>query len=214
MTSAGRARSILSGLLVAIIVVACSDMVGANNDRSAPNAITTRGDTSDTTGPDTIPDDSIPNDSIPDDSIPPDTTTPPDTSTPPDTTTPPDTVTPPDTGKRNAQIRGTMIGIDSTKNPFVELGPIKGVTITLFRVRYVRGPNPGDSLKIQFDSVDTEESNAQGKFHFNSLYRGLYLLKAQPANGSPWRPGQMGTNAYSPHDLVLVEPVKFYLHRR
>lgn len=199
MTRAGRARSILTGLFVAIIAVACSDLVGANSGDPATNAITTRGDTSNTPNPDTIPDDSIPDDSVPGDSIPGDSI-------------PPDTVTAPDTGARNAQIRGTMIGIDSTKSPFVELGPIKNVAITLFRVRYAR--NPGDTLRIVFDSVDTRESNAQGKFHFDVLYRGIYLMKAKPEAGSPWWPAQMGTNAYSPNDLVLLAPLKFYLHRR
>lgn len=230
MTRAGRARSTLTGLLLAIVAVACSDMVGATSSDPPTNAITTRGDTSNTSNPDTVPDDSIPDDSIPDDSIPddsipddsipgdsvpPDTTTPPDTSTPPDTTTPPDTSTPPtppDTGQQNAQIQGTMIGIDSTRNPFVELGPIKNVKVTLFRVRYVR--NPGDTLRIVFDSVDTKASNAQGKFHFTHLYRGVYLMKATPEAGSPWWPGQMGTNAYGANDLVLLTPLKFYLHKK
>ena len=220
MTRAGRARSTLTGLLLAIVAVACSDMVGANSGDPITNAITTRGDTSSTSNPDTIPDDSIPDDSIPDDSIPddsipPDTTTPPDTSTPPDTTTPPDTSTPPtppDTGARNAQIRGTVVGIDSTESPFIEVGPIKDVTINLFRVRYVRPP--GDTIRVVFDSIDTQKSNAQGKFHFNGLYRGAYLLKAIPEPGSPWWPSQIGTNAYSPNDLVLLAPLKIYLHKK
>jgi hypothetical protein len=107
-----------------------------------------------------------------------------------------------------------MIGIDSTRSPFVELGEIANVTVTLYRVRYVRGSTPGDSIRVQLDSIDTDRSNAQGKFHFNGLYRGIYLLKAQPPAGSPYRPGQIGTNAYSPNDLVLLAPLKFYLHRR
>jgi hypothetical protein len=193
----------LAMLAVAAGAVACGDLLGTSNtgDRFAAE-LGTKGDSG------TKPDSGT----RPDTASKPDTSTRPDTSTKPDTGTRPDTTFPGDT-TTDARITGTMIGIDSTVTPFVELGPIANVKITLFSVRYVNDSSGTDTLTVRLDSVGVTTSNAVGKFEFRRLQRGVYLMRAVPPAGSGYRPGEIGASAYSPRDFVQITPIKFYLHR-
>jgi hypothetical protein len=188
----------LSGFLFAATVVACSDLLDPNGapGRTDPTVLNDTSGGGDTTSP-------------PDTSTPPDTTTPPDTA-PPDTT-PPDT-TPTDTTP-DAAIDGVMIGIDSTVTPFAELGPIKDVSITLYRVRYAVDSSSTDSLTARYDSVDHARSNSSGKFAFHKLVPAVYLMRARPPANSGYRDGEIGVRAYSKRSLALPVTIKFYLHK-
>jgi hypothetical protein len=106
-----------------------------------------------------------------------------------------------------------MIGIDSTVTPFAELGPIKDVSITLYRVRYVVDSSGTDSLTARYDSVDHASSNSTGKFAFRKLVPAVYVMRAKPPAGSGYLDGEMGVRAYSKRSLALPVTIKFYLHK-
>lgn len=184
---------IASGLAVTALV-ACGDLLGTGAPPS--KAITLTGSNGADTGNGTGPDTGTTN---------PDTVTVPDTSTGPDTTAVPGDTIP------EAVIRGTMIGIDSTKTPFVELGSIPGVRITAFRWLGVdSSAGGGQPLR---DSVAFTVSAGDGTFHFTGLRSGVYILRAVPPNGSGYQPAEIATTVGSISSVVRPYPLRFYLHK-
>lgn len=215
MSPAGNAVKVLAMLALAVTAVACGDLLGTSHDRNgAVTELGAKGDTGKGTRRDTS--------TKPDTSTKRDTGTTRDTTkrdtTKRDTTTKPDSGTRPDTGvygdtATDARITGTVIGIDSTVTPFIELGPIAKVRLTLFSVRYVVDSSRTDSLRAAYDSVAVTTSSDSGTFEFRNLTRGIYLLRALPPAASGYRPGEIGTSAWSPRDFVPPRLLRFYLHK-
>lgn len=197
-------------VVVATVLVACSDLAGIDGAREDVASLTgsNGSDTSGGTGPDTgatNPDTVISDTSTVPDTTHPDTTFP-DTGSGPDTTTVPGDTIP------DAVINGTMIGIDSTVTPFVELETLAGVKITAFR--WLGVDSSGGTVRPRQDSVAFTVSGRDGTFHFDGLRSGIYVLRAVPPPGLGYLPGEIGTNAYSIRSLVLTAPLRFYLHKR
>jgi hypothetical protein len=196
-----------------VAFIACSDVAGTNRDLEDFDPTVAQqpgGNTADTskdpprdTNP-SPPDTGKP--APPDTATPPDTSTPPDTTTPPDTSTPPDTTTPPDDDRERAVIRGTVFGIDSTR-PNTLIDPVRDALVTL--LRFV----PGDSSTTpptppRLDTLATDRTNPQGKFHFEHLRRGTYLLVASA-------PGWIGAQQFVAARFPEEHPpsVTMYLHK-
>ena len=216
MTHRWKFANRVAAVVVATVLVACGDLAGTGRNAEDVASLTgsngsdtgggTGTDTGTTnpdtgTGPDTV---------ISDTSTVPDTTYPdttfPDTGSGPDTTTVPGDTIP------DAVINGTMIGIDSTVTPFVELEKLSGVKITAFR--WLGVDSSGGTVRPRQDSVAFTVSGRDGTFHFDGLRSGIYVLRAVPPAGLGYLPGEIGTNAYSIRSLVLTAPLKFYLHKK
>jgi hypothetical protein len=187
----------IAACLAVTALVACGDLSGTEKVSSEAISLTppTGTDTGKGTGPDTG-------------TASPDTTTHPDTSAGPDTTAVPGDTLP------DAIITGTMIGIDSTTTPFVELGAIPGVRITAFR--WLGVDSSAGAVRTLRDSVAFTVSAGDGTFGFEGLRSGIYILRAVPPNGSGYLPAEIGTRAHSIRSLpvVLSVPLKFYLHKQ
>ncbi len=192
----------IAACLAVTALVACGDLLGTGDAPSEAITLTPPGgtDTGTGTGPDTG-------------GTNPDTVTHPDT-TRPDTSAGPDTTAVPGDTLPDAVINGTVIGIDSTTTPFVELGAIPGVKITAFR--WLGVDSSGGGARPLQDSVAFTVSGGDGTFHFEGLRSGLYVLRAVPPNGSGYLPAEIGTRAHSIRSLpvVLSVPLKFYLHKQ
>jgi hypothetical protein len=216
-------RRLLATLAVATTIIACADVAGvgrSGGDGTGKSITTGRPDSGRSDTGKTRPDTGKPK---PDTGSRPDTGKPrPDTGSRPDTSKPkPDTGSRPDTGHGPAPdttitdgfIVGEVIGVDSSRAP-AQIAPLGNVAVTAFRQVRV-APAPGDTAwTIRWDSVRVERTDTRGRFEFADLRGGIYRVRAVPPSGSGFPSGEVKTIAWSRRSLVLVHPIRIYLHKR
>jgi hypothetical protein len=86
---------------------------------------------------------------------------------------------------------------------------LRNVAVTIFRIV------PGDSSVFpprppRYDSLATQVTGKQGKFHFKQLQRGIYLLRAVPRPRSGFSTAQQFVTAKIPRNAqdVIVHLLK------
>lgn len=224
-----RHRSIgaLGALAIATVIVACADSAGPKSGGSDAAQLVGSNGRGDTTRPKgdsgQKPDTSRPK---PDTGQRPDTGQKPDSGrqkpdtgrvpgdtgkVPVDTGRPPvDSGRPPVDTTHDASIRGDVFFVDSTAKP-VAFGPLRGVLVTLLHPVLVPSSN-GDG-KVRVDSVMTVRTGELGKFEFDKLLAGNYILRAVPPAGSGYPTVEQPVTAWSERSLVLLAPLRIYLHK-